>query len=969
MRFSLVLLLTLWSFGVWSQKGTIAGTVTEKDNNDAPAYGAIVRIDSTSLGAPADFDGKFEIKVPPGTYSVSCKYTGYAPVVVKNVVVTAGKTTTVDFPLEKAAQLVGNDTSGFVTIVGIKPTQSQATVLKDIQEGNNATDGQGQGEIKKSTSTDAGQVARRIPGVTLVDNRFIIIRGLSERYNSVLLNNVLAPSVESDVKAFSFNLIPAPMIDRFMVTKSPSADLPGEFAGGVVRLTTTDIPQQTSLNLNYQFGYRSGTTFEPFQANRVGTRDAYGLGLKSRELPADFPANIRNPMLSPAALQTVGQSLQNTWGYETSDANPDQRFNLTLSYRLSKPKFQFGNITSINYSNTNSYWNQKRYDYYAFSPGATHSDTLINYDDANYVNSVRIAFVQNNAFRFGKAGQHRFTVKNLFNQLGDNENSFRTGSNFEDGEYRHEYSFHYVQRTIYTGQIGAEHDFNNKRTRLDYTLAYSLGRRNDPDWKRARYYSPFSAGPDDPYFLYVPNSAQPFYLSRIYVAMDEHTMAGSMNLEQDITIGKDSVAKKDGFTFTVKAGAYIESKERHFGVRNIGYKGGSFQTYGNYALLTTTIDQIFSPENVNNVDGFAIDEDTKPSDSYFATNNLQAGYAMVLLPFGSFKGKTDGEKHERVRVSAGVRLEHNVQQLNSNKQNGDTVIVNNDKLNTLPSLNIAYNFTDRMLVRAAYGKTLNRPEFREIAPLYFYDFISNSINVGNDSLQTAEIDNVDLRWEFYPRPGENITVGVFYKRFKNPIEMYFVPGVGAGGIRSFTWDNAPLATSYGIEFEIRKKLDSVNVPVIRNLSIVANAAYIYSEITLSSTYTGPQANKRPMMGQSPWIVNAGLFWQTDSSGWQVNVMYNVIGPRVVVVGVLDVPEIYEMPRHQLDLSIVKTLGKNKNIDIRLNITDLLNQETLLMQDEDANGLDRKTDNIMSSFKRGTYVTFGVTVRLFEPKTN
>jgi TonB-dependent receptor len=974
MRFFLVFLLAAYGSVAFAQNGTISGAVTEKDNNNEPAYGAIVRADSTSFGAPCDFDGHYSISLPPGTYSISCKYTGYAPVIITGVKVEAGKTTPLDFQLTRASLMIGDTTNGFVVIYAERPKEAVAPMLEEIKEGNGAVDGAPASEIRKGTSTDAAQAARRLPGVTLVDNRFIIIRGLSERYNAVMLNGVLAPSVESDVKAFSFNLLPASMIERFMIYKSPSPDLPGEFAGGVVRLTTTEIPQQTSLNINYQIGYRSGTTFQPFHINEAGSRDAFGLGLQTRALPASFPANLHQPSLTPSQLQETGRTLPNTWGISEGNANPDQRFNVTFSYRLSNPakfpKFQFGNITSVNYSNTNSAWAARRLDYYAYDPALDNRDTTIDYLDENYVNSVRVAIVQNNAFRFGKAGQHRFFIKNLFNQLGDNETGIRSGSNYEDGEYRKEYSFHYVQRTIYTGQLGGEHDLNDKRTQIDYTLAYSMGKRDDPDWKRARYYKAFSAGTNDPYYLLIPGGAQPFFLSRLYVSMDEYAVAGAFNVEHKITLGADSATQKAGYTFTVKGGAYYETKERTFGVRNLGYKAASAATYSNYALQILPVNQIFAGENINSNNGFAIDEDTKKSDRYIASNRLTAAYLMTVLPFGHFKGKTDGENHERVRVSMGARAEKNIQQLNSNRNgqlNGDTVIVKNDELWILPSVNVALNLTDRMLIRAAYGKTLNRPEFREIAPLYFYDFINNSLNEGNDSLKTATVDNIDLRWEFYPRPGENITIGAFYKHFVNPVEMYFVPGVGGSGIRSFTWANAPEATSYGLEIEVRKKLDSINVPVIRNLAIVGNAAYIFSEITLSDSYTGPQDVKRPMMGQSPWIINAGLFYQNDSAGFQVNVMYNVIGPRVVIAGVLDFPEVYDMPRHQLDLSIVKTLGKRKNVDFRLNITDLLNQETLLLQDKEGNGLDRMDDNRMQSFKRGTYFTFGVTVRLFEPR--
>ena len=977
MRNLFVFLCCTFGLSVAAQNGTISGTVTEHDNQDAPAFGAIVRLDSTSYGAPCDFDGKYKISVPAGTYNVTCQYTGYIPATVKTIEVSAGETTTVDFPLTDHLEIIAGDSGGVVEIVDFKITGNTGTMLKEIKEADVATDGQSKQEIKATPVPDAAGVAKKIPGVTIVDNRFIIIRGLSERYNSVMLNGVIAPSVESDVKAFSFNLLPAPMIDRFMIYKSASPELPGEFAGGVVKLTTTEIPDQTSLSINYQFGYRNGTTFKPFYINTPMKGDALGMGLDSRALPAGFPQNVRDLALEPDALATAGKSLPNTWAMNSGNANPDQRLNIAFSYRLSKPKYQFGNITALSYSNTNSYWAVRKLDFYTYNPQTGIADTLVDYNDENYVNSVRLAFVQNNALRYGKTGQHRLTFKNLFNQLGDNETSVRTGNNYEVGEEVHDYSFHYVQRRIYTGQLGGQNEFNDGRTKVDYTVAYSMGTRNDPDWKRAHYSRTFGSLPEDPFYLYVPSQAQPFFLSRLHVAMKEHAIAGAVNFEQKITIGADKEAKKDarpddpfgrGYTFTVKAGTYVEAKERDFGVRNIGYKYGNVALYQHPEILTAPIDSIFMVENINNDSGFAIDEDTKKADSYFATNKLVAGYGMAVFPLGKFKGQYDELTHERVRVSLGARLEKNVQQLNSNRINDDTVIVNNDELLVLPSLNVAINLTDRMLIRVAYGKTVNRPEFREIAPLYFFDFITNSINEGNDSLKTAQIDNIDLRWEFYPRNGENITFGAFYKHFVNPIEMYFVPGVGGGGVRSFTWANAPEAKSYGMEIEIRKKLDSVNVPVIRNLSVVANAAYIFSEITLAENYTGPQASQRPMMGQSPWIANVGLYYQNDSCGFQFNVMYNIIGPRVVVAGVLDVPEIYEMPRHQVDLSIVKTFGKRKNVDVRLNVLDLLNQENLLLQDKEGDGvLNRETDNRMSSYKRGTYATLGVTIRLLEPK--
>ncbi len=954
--------LFLLVLNCFSQNGTISGTITEQ-NNGLLVTGAIVIVDSfPKYGAVTDFDGTYSIKIPAGVYSVSCQYTGYSKSTIGQVKVEAGKTTTLDFLL--TARLDSE-----VVIIETRQASTTAAVLDTIHQGNNASTGLGQTAIAQLVATNATDVAKKIPGVTIVDGRFIVVRGLSERYNAVLLNNVFAPSAETDVKSFSFDMVPSSMIDVFMVYKSPSADLPGEFAGGVIRITTTDIPDQNRFQVGYSSGFRAGTTFQPFSMNKGTSSDYFAAGGSSRALPGNFPTTAQFGTMTPQAQVDAGQSLSNDWDYTTKNATPDIRFNAAWDYRYTKldsgdrKGYQFGNITAVNYSNTNMQYVSNRLDYNTYDTVNQRSDTIFHYTDTIFTTSTRLAIVQNNAISFGKLRSQRITVKNLFNQMGDNETIFRGGVNHESGTLHKEYSYRYTQRSIYTGQINGLHQFNNKNTTVDWTAAYSLSRRTDPDWRKARYTKDVTSSDTDPYYLYIANSPSPSFLGRIFIDMKEDIIAGSVNYTQAIFLGGDSATKKKPYHFTVKTGAYLEQKNRSYSIRNLGYVYAQATSF-NWNIATMTLPNVFNPVNINNTTGIKIADATKKADQYVASNSLQAGYVMAILPFGNFKGKTDEEDHERVRISTGVRVEHSVQRLNSNTIQNDTVIVNNDILRFLPSINIAWNFSERMLGRLAYGRTLNRPEFREIAPLYFYDFLFNSINTGNPALKTPSIENYDLSWEFYPRSGENITFGAFYKKFTNPIEVYFIPGVGSGGTRSFTWGNAPEAINYGFEIEIRKKLDSINVPIIRNISIVANAAIIKSEIKLAEENNGLASNKRPMMGQSPYIVNGGLFYQNDSIRLRVNAMYNVIGQRIVIVGVPGVPEVYEMPRHQLDFAIIKTLGKKDNIDVRLNITDLLNQETLLLQDANNDGkLERNVDQRMQFYKRGTYYTVGVTVRL------
>jgi outer membrane receptor protein involved in Fe transport len=315
---------------------------------------------------------------------------------------------------------------------------------------------------------------------------------------------------------------------------------------------------------------------------------------------------------------------------------------------------------------------------------------------------------------------------------------------------------------------------------------------------------------------------------------------------------------------------------------------------------------------------------------------------------------------ERLRVIAGLRTEHNIQKLATPEGPGSAK-VDNPITSVLPSLNVSYNLSTLSLLRFAYSKTVNRPEFRELAPFTFYDF-DNEVNVlGNDSLKIANIHNLDLRWEIYPTPGEFISAGVFYKKFNDPIETNIDNGTDNP---VFLYNNADNAESYGLEIEIRKSLAYTSSSrFLNNTSIVFNAAYIISEINLENDGSLQEKASRPMQGQSPYIINAGLFYNNDDSGLQANVQYNIFGKRIAFVGLSTQPTWWEMPRHAMDITISKRLGART--DLRLGISDLLNTRSFIREDAnlDNNVKNAATNKVVRSTFNGQYVTLGVTMEL------
>jgi TonB-dependent receptor len=409
-----------------------------------------------------------------------------------------------------------------------------------------------------------------------------------------------------------------------------------------------------------------------------------------------------------------------------------------------------------------------------------------------------------------------------------------------------------------------------------------------------------------------------------------------------VQLGSKDSAKELEF----KTGLFFEDKSRDFGARNLGYikSTPSFQT-------TLPIDQLLSGQNFNS-NGVKIDEQTNPNDSYKASNSLLAAYLSANYALG-----------KKFNAIVGVRAEQNSQKLNSADLVGMPINYDNTRLDILPSVNLTYNFTEKSLLRLAFGKTLNRPEFRELAPFSFYDFVNNRTVSGNPSLKNADVQNYDLRYEYYPTPSELISIAAFYKDFTNPIEVIF--SSGANPVLNFS--NAESAYSTGIEGEFRKNLNSSNPnSFLGKMSLVFNGTFIYSRVKLDKSLAADQSDNRPLQGQSPYIINAGLNYNDTKRGLQLNLNYNVIGKRIFAVGNnfgAPYPDWYEMPRNVIDFNFSKQVSKL--LMIKGGVTDLLNQDNYILQNGNQNNIFNKSeDQVIQSFQPGRVISLGLVLSPF-----
>lgn len=939
-----LLLTVLFSFSVsYAQNGHITGKLFEekKDSGsmDTPIEGAVVTLSPGGKKAISKINGEFQFSnLQPGTYSVTIKANIYKTKTISQIAVYKDSTTNIgDIRMTLTVTVYDPGKKKFY-----KPKATIAAAVKEEQTNTSVSNVISGEQMQRGQDGDAAKAAARIPGVTIMEGRFLQLRGLSQRYNSVQINNINAPSTETDRRAFSFDLIPSSMLDKMSVFKSPSADLAGDFAGGVIKLQTKSSIEGDFVSYSFGFGFRNNTTFNSHFNNSVGSNsDYFGFDNGNRSLPASFPSNLAD--YSGSQSIKLGKDLRNNFQMNKLFTPLDFGFSIGFGKNFSIGKnIKAFSINNFSYSTNYQYAAMYRSRYQNDQTSSNGVRSMFTYNDDNFSIESKFNILSNWIFKRGK--NTTFTFSNIFNQIGENETTIRSGINPTErptDEFKN-YSFHYTSRSIYFGQFDGLHKLRNKDEKLNYTLGYSYINRNEPDYRRFRTYR--SIGSNNAYSLIDPPSSSLFDAARFYSKLNENTISGTVNYENSFKNILDSASE-----MLFKAGVYAENKSREFNARWMSYVYSGDPTK-KADLLYTPINQIFSPENINSSSGFKPVEGTNPSDHYTANNQLGAAYLFTSLPYNIFK------------FNLGVRTEYFNQTLTSATLNGP-VNVNLSNLNVLPSINTAIyldSAKSNTLLRLAYGKTVNRPEFRELAPFVYYDFMYDVNIVGNPDLKSATIDNIDLRFENYPVNAESFSFGVFYKHFKNPIESYVQP---IGLSQQYYLKNASSARNYGVEVELRRDFKNhTQDRFFRHLATIINASYIYSRVDLGSDSTLSQARRRPLQGQSPYIINATLQYNTDSS-WKINMAYNIIGKRIVYVGNTIFPTIYEMPRHSLDITFSREISKV--FSIKFGVSDVLNYKHRLWQDTDGNGkinYKGNKDQELLSYRRGQMFSLGLSFK-------
>jgi TonB-dependent receptor len=918
-----IVFIAISSFAFAAGIGKISGTVSDKTGETL--IGVTVKVVGTNFGASTDVEGRFLIAgLPSGRYTIEVSYVGYTSKRISDVEILENAVTPLNVVLEESSANNLNE-----IVITSKANQESVNTLYANQKANlSISSGISAELIRRSPDRNTSEVLKRVSGASIQDNKFIIVRGLSDRYNSAMLNNAVLPNTEVDRKAFSFDILPSNLIDAIVVNKTASADIPGDFSGGVVQVTTKDFPDSKFFNLSLGTSFNTQSTFKDFLRSPKGGNEIFGAYDKKRDIPSTFPSRSEYLNLPVAERAALSRQFANNWGYGgvKSVLGPIFQANYGTTKRF-KDNSQFGTILSLSYRYDERLRKSDQKAYVGESLNDQFSDQVFNYN-------TNIGGLANFAYSWGN---NKIALKNIYNRVLENQFTSREG--IDDSQTKFLRTADYLlQRSLISNQLSGNHLLSEEsKIRLNWNLNYANTNRKEPGFKRMEYQQEDGVAGYTRASISSSGQADPDLGGDFSSKLNENLYGGAFDVTIPVKWFKD--------TNKIKLGYFGQYRKRDFAARVIGFtRNGDFDN----SLLNLPQDQIFAPENIRE-NGFVLNEITNGADQYDANSFLNAGYVMF-----------DGYVTEKLRLGIGARLESYNQQLTSADNNFTPIGVDTTYTNLLPSANLIYNLTDKASLRLSASQTVGRPEFREIAPFSFYDFNRNANIVGNPNLKQSKTTNFDLGYALYPSSGQVFSVSAFYKHFDLPIEQSLQLGTSG---RTFGYVNSKSATLYGVEMEFRHTLNFI-ADQFSNFTFSTNASYMKSEVKVPVSVN--KTGKRPLQGQSPYLINAGLQYnskQENSTGFSV--LYNRIGKRIWAVGNVQDPDVYEYSRNVVDLQLSQRFAKSK-AEFKVNFGDILNNKAIFYQKPKASdpnaGFDAKTDNINISDRFGSTITVGLSYR-------
>jgi outer membrane receptor protein involved in Fe transport len=898
-------------------KGTLSGTVFDAVNG-RPIPNIQISVDGISDSrVVTDPDGKYTISLTAGKYKLRFTGPNHMETTIADVEVKAGETADASTVMQQVGAVTAIEVNEKIGSI----ESNAESILSERKLSTSVSDSISKDDIKNSTASDAAGALEKVTGISVVDNGFVFVRGLGERYSATMLNNAIIPTTEPERRVVPLDLFPANLIDNIKVLKTYTPDLPGEFSGGLVQMNTVEFPTQKVFQVSVNYGFNTQTTFNRFNSFKGGAGDFFGFGKGSRELPSIIPRDQRLfvGQFSDQQFQEFGRAFNVDYEpTQKSSALPQQSYSVVGGNTFGK----FGVVGAFTFANNPSRTPQLQR--FLVNSGGGRPAIFSQYDDFNVDNeSARMAGVLNLAYRMTPS--QKILFRNTLTRDSDKEVRQFTGLNGGIGNDVLDTRFRYVERTLLSSSLEGEHAFAKlKNSLFHWQFTYSNSRRDEPDLRqtiRGR-----ETGTQDPFnFLNLGDSG-----FRFFNKLNDNIYEPQADWAVPFFKGSISGLIKAGFRGTFR--------RRDFDSRRFRFTPVRLTTLN----FTFPNNQILSRENIR-PDGFVLREVTRGTDTYAAEMDVYGTFGMVDLNLGP-----------KWRIVAGVRMEDanigviTIDPLIPNARPSTATLANRD---ALPGVNVIYALTKRQNIRGGYSRTVNRPDFRELSPFEFTNIVGGYSTVGNPNLVRALIDNYDLRWEFFPGGNQVIAASYFYKRFTNPIEQIYSPT--ASELRQ-TFINVAGAKNQGIELEWRYNLGNFSKK-LKDFSTQSNFTFVDSNVDIPvDRFPQLTSRNRALVGQSRFIYNAIGEWNQPKLRSSARIYMNSVSRRITDVGSFRLPDIYQERNTFVDFVYQYSVKENGKWNMRFSAENLTDNTYKYSQ----------SDILVRQFRIGRTFTVGTSYTFF-----
>lgn len=889
--------------------GRIVGRVLDIRTGEGIANVGVQVVGTTS-GVQTGIDGRYVLpRVPSGTVTLHVRRLGYGPKTITGIDLRAGQTFEQDVTLEPVTVALE---ATVVTAAAERGTVNET--LDQQRTSTNVVNSITREQIARSPDGDAAQAVQRVSGVTVQDGKYVFVRGLGERYTTTSLNGARLPSPEPERRVVPLDLFPANLIQAVTTTKNFTPDQPGDFSGAQVDIRTREFPARRMTQGSFSVGLNSRATGSEVLLPPMLSGDRFGFAGSERRVPA-LVRQQGNFTSTPAQseVNAMMNAFRNAWAPRTESGSANNSFGLSTGGSSTLFGNSAGYVASLTYSYAQEVRDQEVRGYAEVgSEGGTRASD--RYEGGTGRASILWGGLFNASGMLG--GKTRIYANNTYNRTADTEARREFGFNENLGQNLQIDRLRFVERTMYSTQLGGERHIGD-RSQLSASFTTSGVQRYEPDRTEFVRVVPQDGSPS--FWLNAGEGAV-----KTFGDLEER----SYNTAADLSIGFGSPDRPH----TLKLGGVYRFTDRDAVNRVYSLQAPSLPMDGRRLEAEEIFDGRFSDA----ADAWFRIQPLSQGGSYDAQEELGAGYAQLEWSASS-----------RLKAIVGARVESNQLKLDAEPTVGTPLRVLPKYTDVLPALVLNYQLTPRQNIRASASQTLARPEYRELAEVQYRDVIGGENVIGNSELRRTLIRNADVRWEWYPRAGEVLSVGLFAKQFDDPIERVFL---ATSGTRLTTFLNADRADALGLELDVRTGLDHL-AGWLSPVTLFSNLTVMKSDVTIGENRFGVPEASRAMVGQAPYVVNLGATYTSAGAKTSATLLFNRVGRRIVTVSDNTLPVTYEESRSVLDLSL--------RFPLILGMSGKLDAKNLLDEPYE----QRQGDVIREQYHAGRVLTLGVS---FQP---